>query len=282
MRVFKRQIRVTIRDTVIITNPLVIYIEIKKEASSSPGEGAVNIYNLNETTETLIRNRTESIQVEAGYDGRLNTILVGQIRRVERDREGLDRVTKITVGGHVENLTGAIFSRSYAGTVPTRTVVRDALNSIGLTTAPVDIIPASATLTDFTWSARATDALDQILRPLGLYWYEDDGVVRVSRPGSPTVSDIVVLNSQTGLVGTPSITDEGVKATSFLNPAIVVGGTVQITAESLTSAASGTAQSGRAAESQGFYKVTQLVHKGDNWDGDFLTELVATPVTNES
>lgn len=280
MRIFDRNIRVTIRDVVVIEN-LVIHIDLKKEASSAPSEGSIMIYNLSESTETLIREAGEQIRVEVGYGNELSVIYDGQIRRVDKDRSTLDRVTKIEVGGNADIVTNARFNRGYEGSIPTRLIVNDIVATFNLTPSPVDIIPADARLQDFVYSGRSTDALDEILQPLNIYWFEDDGVIRLSKVGREVVSDTVVLSATTGLIGSPSITEDGIKFKSVMNAAIVVGGVIQIDSMVLTEAASGGDMSQRANEYQGRYKVTQLTRRGDNWMGEFVTEGIASELTED-
>ena len=280
-RIYDRTIRILIGGQIEIEN-LVMHFEIKKEATGTPNEGNLTIYNLNESTETRIREINRSIQIDAGYGTNIGTIFNGDIRRVERDRTGLNRLTKVALGGHVQTLTDSIFNKSYSGQTPVRLVVRDALLTFGLLIGDLTVIPETETVEDFVWSARTSDCLDRLLLPLDIRWFESDGIVKLSKVGTVVDNRAVVLNERTGMIGTPSATDKGIKVVSALNPAIDVGTLLQIQSDSILAAASGDAESARAAEVNGIYKTFQLVHRGDNWDGEFVSEMQASPVDEQS
>ena len=59
------------------------------------------------------------------------------------------------------------------------------------------------------------------------------------------------------MIGSPSLTETGVRATVLLTNELAIGQVVDI--QSITV--------------QGRYKVVKLVHEGDSWDGIFATEI---------
>ena len=66
------------------------------------------------------------------------------------------------------------------------------------------------------------------------------------------------LSHATGLIGTPSLTeDEGLRAKMALNRSIELSQLVEVSSEAV----------------DGWFRVKTLVHRGDNWDGEFVTEI---------
>lgn len=284
MRLYKRDLSVIIGSDIseVLIKDLYIVVEIKKEAQSTPAEGTVRIYNLNETNETLVRTKGERIRIIGGYEGGTGLLFDGDIRKVERDRESTDRITTITLGGNVEKLTQATFIRSYEGQVRIRDIVQDIVPSFALGIEGLSGIPSGFVTNDFAWSGRSADALTRLLEPIGVLWYEDGGIISFSIEGVVGPDVAYVLRSGTGLIGSPSVTDKGVKARVLMNPRITVNSRVQIISDVLQRSAQGDAQNARAAESQGFYKVTQVLHKGDNRDGEYVTEILAVDINEQS
>ena len=90
-----------------------------------------------------------------------------------------------------------------------------------------------------------------------MQWFEDSGFISFSEIGTST-EEVALVNASSGLIGSPSVTDEGVKAVSLLNANIRPGGRVKVESSLVT----------------GIYKVTQLVYRGDNREGDFFTEFL--------
>lgn len=298
MRLYKRGLRVIVgdNDEAVQIDSLRITIEIKKTASGKPAEGVVKIYNLNESTETRIRRRGERIRVLVGYnndyvvpdsngltinddpeyESSLSAIHDGQIRQVERVNEGLDRVTHITLGGNVFNITQANSDVSYSGPVSVRRVVQDVLPDFGLDSFGVEGLPTDQ-LHDFMFSGRTSELVDKILNPLGVQWIERNGSIVFSKRGEPIGDFGPLIRAGAGLIGSPAVTDKGIKAKVLMDPRIEIGTRIRIESTVLGNAASGDAESARAAESEGVYKVVQLLHRGCNRDGEFVTEFEGVP-----
>lgn len=239
----------------IAIDSLYIKIEIKKVISGKPNEGSVKIYNLADSTETQIKEKGVRIRVFAGHDNRPILLHDGDIRRVERDRSGVNRITTIILGGNTIKLAQAIFNQSYAGQVSVKQIVTDAIPTFNIESSDIDQIPDNAFLNDFSFTGKTGDLLDKILNPIKVQWFENDNLISFSAEKN-ALDDVVVLNKNTGLVGSPSITDKGIKFKAVLNGRITLNNRIKI--ESILV--------------NGTYKVIQLLHIGDNRDGDFVTE----------
>ena len=264
MRLYKRYIQVIIGndDNAISIDSLYITFEIKKAISAKPSEGTVSIYNLNDTSESKIQEAGERIRILAGYNGNADLLYDGDIRKIEKNKQKLDRILTVTIGGNVFKLTDAFFNKSYNGAISVSQIVQDAIPTFGLDAIGLEKIPAS-TLNDFAFTGRTADLLDKILNPLDVQWFEDDGFINFSVRGESTET-IFVLKPGTGLVDSPGITDEGIKFKALLNGRIKINGRVKIESRLV----------------KGVYKITQLVYRGDNRDGEFLVECLGTS-TNE-
>ena len=140
VRRFLRRVRVTIGedlDAIQIEN-LFIRFRLKREATPTPAEGEIDIFNLNESNETRIRERAVRVALEAGYQGaRIETIFDGSIRRVERQRQGLDRITRVHVGGKTSRAETplserrSVFTHTYQGTIGVREIIADGIKRLG-------------------------------------------------------------------------------------------------------------------------------------------------------
>ena len=137
-----------------------------------------------------------------------------------------------TVGSRT--LSG-LTARSYAGAVPIRTVVTDLVSDLGedFRIGPLDAVP-NVEVEDWTHSGAISVGLTWLLDPHGVDWYDDDGQIRFNRSGvTQPDAEIVTLNPRTGLIGSPSVTNDGAKARSLLNASLRVGNRVQLDSETL-------------------------------------------------
>ena len=258
MRLFKRIIRVVIgqEDSEALSiEGLYTKIEIKKLISGKPNEGTVEIFNLSDATENQIKEKGVRIRVFAGHDNRPVLIHDGDIRRVEHDTVQPDRVTIITLGGNTIKLAQAIFNKSYSGQVQVKQIAMDAIPSFNIDGTDFDQIPDDAFLYDFSFTGKTGDLLDKILNPINVQWFENDNLIKFSTKAK-ALENVVLLNKNTGLIGSPSVTDKGIKFRSVLNGRIVINERIKIESRLVT----------------GVYKVIQILHKGDNRDGEFVTE----------
>ena len=302
-RRFLRKVRVTIggvadevipaaavRPAAIVIEDLYIRFRIRKEVTDTPLEGVIDIYNLNESNETRIRERAERVLLEAGYeDGGLEVIFDGAVRRVERQRVDLDRVTRIHVGGKTsraeiaDHVRRKIFDRSYEGTVTVREIIEDAVETTGLFLdyASFAQIPEDAVETDRRFATTALIAMQSLLRPLGVEWYEEDGVVFFSayRKSADDRLDGVVVSEKSGMISSPTVTDDGVRIRTLLDPRIRLDTRFRIESSILDRAASGDAINESAAELQNaVWKVIAITHAGDNRLGEYVSELQGRPL----
>lgn len=275
-RRYLRTVRAAIGDTDAETRieQLLIRFEIRHEATDTPASGTIDFFNLADATETRIRDRGEQIRLWAGYGDDPPLIAAGDVRRVERMRADQDRITRVHFGGHVALQTSATFQRAYEGTVTVREIVTDIVAAMGLELGPLDAIPEDATVEDVTHGGGARFWLTQRLRPLGVEWYEESGVIRFTRQATSVDDrrgdDTVVVSETTGMVGTPTTTDDGVRVRTLLDARITLDTRFRIV----------TAVTGeRATEiSAGEFKAVTVTHAGDNRDGNFHTEIEGRPV----
>ena len=295
---FRRNVQVIVRTAQgeLAFEKLFIKFEVKREASSASASGKIEIYNLNESNEARIRERGQPIKLLAGYGDRLDLLAEGTTGNINREREGLDRITRIEYHGNVERLIGATFNHAYLGLVPVRQIVKDAIAGRegrevaspgdpggfpalpgiqGLALGPVDAIPEDATEMDFSFDGPVKKLLTQLLRPLGVEWYEDNGVIRFSRRGMSTDDRVVVISEGSGMIGSPTITDDGIKIRTLLDPRLGLDSRIRVDSRVRGRAASGDAANQRVFEASGDHKVLTLVHQGDNREGDFFTEVEA-------
>lgn len=259
---------------------LMVSFNVTRKGDQKATEGTVGIYNLNESHETLVRDRGVSVNLEAGYPGgRFGLIASGDIRKVQKERIGLDRVIRIHIGGHVKERAEAFVMLAYEGIVPLRTIISDAIAQgfPSLVAGSLHLIPGTAVEEDFSFSGQANSVLTGLLAPHNLLWYEDNGVIRITMP-KQTNDDrsgggIVVVSQRSGMIGSPTITDEGLLVKTLLDHRIGIDTRLRVQSEILDFAASGDAANARAIEgSSGDWKSIRVTHTGDNRDGQFQTE----------
>ena len=278
MNRFIRKIQVAVGDgdgDFIFVEDLFIKFSIHIEATSTPPKGNIEVYNLSPESETQVRERGERIRLWAGYDGQeeLHLYFDGSLRRVEQEKRGQDRVTNIHIGGKDQSkarnraISISIFK------APLRSVVTQALSQGApeLGVGPLEPIP-DIVLERASFSGPWDVFLDGILKPHKVHWYEDNGVIKFSllhTLAADLGKGAILISEQTGMVGTPAVTESGgLKVRTLLDYRIELGGSVEVKSEVLI-----------REKLETPYKVTVLEHHGDNRDGGFFTDMELVSIT---
>ena len=263
MRQYLRQISVEIEGagrSVLIIEELRITFDLHIDDQSSSSPSTVKIWNLAKASASHIAEPRQVVRVKAGYGDITNSapIFDGEIRRVLHERTGVDRVTTIVLGLSDSATTGALVSISLVGPVKLRALVRRIVDAMGLRIESDNAVPDEELEDGFFYTGSAKSALKDLLEPHKVTAYEVGGVMHFTHRDNEPERGTFFLSHATGLIGTPSLTeDEGLRAKMALNGSIELGQLVEVGSEAV----------------DGWFSVKTLVHRGDNWGGDFVTEI---------
>lgn len=275
MRQFLRKVRLTAKGSTgsLIINPgalqqqeLKIEFSISKSISSKQNTGRIKIWNLNEAHRNAIGKELDDIMLEAGYmppegGGNVGIIFSGQMRDVEHKRENEDIITYLSCGDGDKALRRATISKTFKAGTSVEEVVDEIAQQLekegvkrGETNFPKDLPKFKR---PYSMCGSCNRELDRLGRSHGFYWNIQNGAFEVV-PGDGFTGGVVVLSSNSGLIDTPTITDNGVKASALLNPEVRPNRRVQIISQVLEMNAEGD-----------MYRVSQADYSGDNREGDF-------------
>ena len=263
MRQYLRQISVEIEDesrSVFIVEELRITFDLHIDDQSSSSPSTVKIWNLAKASASHIAEPRQVVRVKAGYGDIRNAepIFDGEIRRILQERTGVDRVTTMVLGRSDSATSGTLFYISFAGPVRLRDLVRRIVDAMGLRIESVQAVPDEELEEGFSYNGSAKSALKDLLEPHKVTAYEVGGVMHFTHRDNEPERGTFLLSHATGLIGTPSVTeDEGLRAKMALNGSIELGQLVEVRSEAV----------------DGWFSVKTIVHRGDNWGGDFVTEI---------
>ena len=265
-RPYKRRVRLEVGLDVrrrVVIEELRVAFEIPRQATASPSPANVKIYNLPARHAAQIR-QGDAMRFSAGYGDAIGLLHEGEILEVEHERADLDRVTTINLGNpQATTLTNALFGKSYASALPLENVVADIVASMGFSLGPTRAIPAGVVVENYVYHGKAVDALTDLLRPRGVRWWVQNEEVLFTSLGHVLTSPDLLINQRTGLIGTPTRAEgsntDGGRVKVLLDPNIRIAQPFRLESEFLS----------------GRYKVATLIHRGDNWADEFVTEIEA-------
>ena len=277
MALFPRRVELSVGNSTesLIFGGLMVSWGIERTSDSRQPSGRVSLYNLKADSEARLKERYTDVRLSAGYSDRFGLLLAGQILRVHRERQGLDRVAHVEIGGMIASGgdpsrgRNATVDVSFAGGVGLETIVHYLASRMGMVVEPVaHVAGLNVFVTGYASGVGpARVHLDRLLEPYGMSWYEDQGVVRFRRSGMAGISKrgVLVVSEANGMIGTPGVLDEGLRLKTLIDHRVELDGFVRV-----VSAFHGPAVAG-------LWKVTRLFHFGDSREGEAATEFDVVP-----
>lgn len=225
----------------------------------------IGIYNLSRTSEQKIFDQYRAVTLQAGYREQFGPIFVGQIINVQRGREYTDRVTKLFCRAGGQQLATTTVNRTFAKNTPLLDVISYCAGSLGL---PVEFIGEWGDLGNaiggYILSGDAKSALKGLADAYRFSWNIEDEVVLLIRGEGARERDVVVFRSDTGMIGSPEMTEIGVEVETALNPIVKIGQRIRIDSPAPQFTFSGVYwRNVPQTIGVGDYKVHTIAHQGD-------------------
>lgn len=273
---FKRLYDLTITDSFglsRIIKDLRVSFEVVKSVRSYPNLAKIEIYNPNAQTLSYLEDKFSEIVFNVGYEGNVRLIFKGQIRNIVDTRQDVDRVVTVYAGDGEQDWQNAIFNSTIDSNVGLSAVLEDIQatfpNTVSGDTSLVDI-PADK-LRPQSLSGASKDILDRIANEYGFSWSIQDGAFEFVPNDKPiSENEAVLINPETGMIGSPIITEIGADVTSLLNPSLQPNKlfTIESAANEVVLGDLFFRDVTRT-RAEGTYKVQEVIHKGDTHDNEW-------------
>lgn len=247
--------------------PFTIEFDITRNTLSSANTASIRVYNLSENNRNQIRfnisdyGTFRSVSLRAGYGTNLPQVFTGNISQAWSVREGTNMITQIECfDGGFAFANGKTQTQFTAGTDQATVIRTIASDMPHLSVGAIGSFPGAIGRGN-SYSGGTADLLRELtgggffvdlgkVNALGDNEYIDDG--------SPTL----VINSQSGLLGTPVLEQTIVRFEMLFEPTLNVARKIQL-------------QSVTESNYNGFYKVTAVKHRGmisESVCGELVTE----------
>lgn len=258
----------------------------------------IRIFNLNKETVKLILDEGLVITLDAGYitKGNYGNIFTGQIVQIRTGKQnGVDTFIDITAqdGDRLYN-DGFISYTLEAGSNS-----RQRLNAIyavsDMTPDAIEITVADLWENELprgrVYYGRSRDYMRSEAAKNGAdFKIEDNSVYILGRDEYLNPEITHIINAETGMIGLPQQTIDGIQVRTLLNPKLKAGQRVELNNDSIQQRRIGTSMQEQASwfinhsildKSQlGYYKIIAINHNGDNRGPNWYTDLICnTPAT---
>jgi hypothetical protein len=179
------------------------------------------------------------VKLQAGYEGNLAIIFDGTIKQTRSGKENpTDTYFDILAGDgdrpYNEALIRAVIAAGPLQGQARFDAIKKAFEDAGAATGgyiPPIVFPVAPRGRVLFGMAR--DGMRDLADSLGMSWSIQNGQLQLLPRQGYLPGQAVVLNAQTGLIGRPEQTENGIRAKCLLNPLIRIGGLVQIDNKSI-------------------------------------------------
>lgn len=272
-------------DARIILNRLKFSID--KGSENNANKGTISIYNLSQDTRNFVEKSGLFVILKAGFQDAISTIFSGDILKGKHERSGPDITTTLECGDGEFALRDAIVNIGLGPGAKNTQVIEMAVAAItafSVSRGFTETIPSTTYNQGFTYSGPAKALLKEQLKAVGMEFHIQDGELNIMTPDKTDQQIAVEVTPDTGLVGFPTKTPEGVDFTCLLNPFLRPGRAVKIESKQFQGAFG--SQSGVASasvvHSGSVVRVRRVVHEGDTDDGTWLSKVECVSVGGSS
>jgi len=250
-----------------------IKFSVKRSDTQTPNMAEIRIYNLEEQTANRIKKEFSKVILQAGYESNFGVIFQGNIKQVYSGRENAtDTFLDIIAGDGDLAYNFAIVNTTLAAGAGQSDQINAAIGSMngkGVSAGSVATSSTAKLPRGKVMYGMARDYLKQSSESTDTTWSIQDGKVQFVPVTSYLPGEAVVLTAKTGMVGTPTQTNEGVNVKCLLNPKLKIGGRVQLDNENIARLKINLSQPGSPANipapitDDGVYYVLVIEYQGD-------------------
>jgi hypothetical protein len=191
-----------------------------------PNTCDVSIWNLSASHRKQIEQSTVPgaanapvpVTISAGYQSRVSVLFSGELRPGETVTDGNSLVTQLSSGDGDQALTQARLSLAFAPGASAAQVLQAVVQGLGVgqgnlatALALLNVAPNAGQFfaRGVTLKGAAADIMSDFCRSVGLAWSVQNGALQVTQLGQPVQGQAVLVNAQTGLVGSPTVDTDG-------------------------------------------------------------------------
>lgn len=251
----------------------------------------IRVYNASDATVQRIQNEFTRVVLQAGYDGNFGLIFSGTVGSYSRGRESatdtyLDIVAQDSDAAYNYAVVNTTLAKGWKPDDYYKSLLQS-FSPYGIDQGNKPDFASTAAPRGKVCYGMARDYMRSFTAATGTRWYFKDGQLHVIPLNGYLPNEAVVLRADTGMIGIPVQTLDGVIVRCLMNSNIVTGGRVQIDNASITQTRIVNPQTTNvddynipALSNDGVYVVYSLTHAGDTRGNAWETQMVCFNPSN--
>ncbi len=274
-----------------------IKFQIKQADKETPQTASIRVYNLADDTVNKIQKEFTQVVLQAGYEnGAFGIIFSGTIKQTRKGRENsIDSYIDI-LGADGDTFSNyAILNYSLAAGSTPQGRVAAACQGVSIGYVPGNLtgptLPRGKVV-----CGMARDELHTQAATNGLTYSIQNGQIVFLPLNGYRPNEAVVVNAQTGMIGWPEQTENGIKVRTLLNPQLEIGCKLQIdnasiliapaapqfTAlqgiDSMSNPSANPLQATVPLNSDGLYRIYVIESVGDTRGNDWYNDIICLSI----
>ncbi len=252
----------------------------------TPNHADIRVYNLSAETAQRIGREFSRVVLQAGYGGTMGLIFDGTVRQVGRGREnGTDSYVDILAGDGDRAYNHAVVNITLAAGSTAADQVRSAREAMaghGVDTGYIPELGGPALPRGRVLYGMARKTMREAAQSTNTAWSIQDGMIQMIPTQGYRPGEAVALTAETGLVGRPEQTNEGIKVRALLNPRFRVGGRIKLDNTSIkefrTELKVGAFNKAPRLDDDGLYRILAVDFSGDTRGGEWYADLICVGI----
>lgn len=254
--------------------------------TQSPKHTTIRVYNVADATAKRLQQEFQQVFLQAGYDGNFGLIFSGAIKQVRKGRENAtDTFVDIIAADGDEAYNWSVINTTLAAgwsQTDYHGALIQSMSSYGVSAGYIPDFAATKLPRGKVCYGMTRDYMRQLAGAAGTQWTIRDGQLHMVPVTGYLPNQAVVLTSDTGMVGVPTQTVDGILVKCLLNPNIIPGSRVQINNASIQQAALSVDYTATnyfpSLDDDGMYKVYAMTQTGDTRGPAFYTDMICAAV----
>jgi hypothetical protein len=242
--------------------------DVKKSNNREANESTISIWNLKESSRTILQEKGLEVILKAGYIDGISQIVRSDIERTNITHPAVDWIVELELADGAAAMKSRRINKSFRGPQQPGAILKQAAEALGLDPGNLNeqIRTNGARSVLKEWlsgnvlSGKASDVLDEIASSMGLNYSVQDKKLQFLPKNGALSTPAIKVSLETGMVGSPQIGEDGtITVKSLLDPRMVPGQKIDV--ESLVVS--------------GDFVVANVHHFGDTWGPEWTTEVEA-------
>lgn len=245
---------------------------VKKTTTPTPNEATIRIYNLSVGTAKKAKEEFKRIQLKAGYTGASDIIFDGNIKEARIGRAGTDTHLDIIAGDGDKEYAYANVNKTLEAGYSLQDVFdmgAKEMCSNGISLGRIDKFSPVKFPRARVMHGLARDIMECCCFTDNKSWSIQNMKIQALNH-KKSLPNAFVISEDTGMVGVPEEVNEGLRVRCLLNPKLMVDAQVKIESKYISDI---------AASATGFYRILELVQRGDTHGKPWFSDLVCVAMS---